>query len=355
MTGLPLQFSIDLPSATPPPPPKGATRRDLLTPLPQEGHYLLVLDNSSMETFTKCPTAALYYLVHRREAHARNAALTFGGALHEGIEALLRGQSEAEQDQAILDYFLENPAPPDEYRTPPLCLQVMHHYRNRQMLPDYVWTPLSDGDLIIERPFELPLGVLDVNTRLQIPGWPAPQLVKTIHVAWAGKIDLVACVNRRNRVVDHKTTSIAGETYIPSFILSNQTIGYVWAAQQLWPTLNITGFCLNAIYLRKPLPGVTNLIARGVRNGAPTLDFFRAFYDYTPERLAEWERNALTLAEDFVHCLIRQYFPMFTNSCFSKYGRCQYHDICTLDQPVVRQRMLASEIYRDVTWSPTGQ
>jgi hypothetical protein len=349
-----IDLTIDLPAAHPPE-PKGELLRPLLTALPQDGHYLLVLDNSSMEVFTRCPTAGLYRLVQRREAYARNAALTFGGALHEGIEALLRGCSEAEQDQAIVEYFVENPAPPDEYRTVALALQVLRHYRDRQALPDYEWTVLNDGELLIERPFELPLGVLEVNSQMQIPEWPEPRQVKAIHVAWAGRIDLIANTNNRNRVVDHKTTSIAGDTYIPGFILSHQTIGYVWAAQQLWPTLDITGFCLNAIYLRKPHPSAKNLVAKGPQGGMPPLDFFRAYFDYSAERLEQWEQNTLTLAEDFVHCLIRQYFPMYTHHCFNKFGRCQYHDICTLDNPQWRSRMLMSDIYRDVTWSPTGQ
>ena len=167
-----IELTIDLPAAHPPQ-PKGELR-PLLTPLPQEGHYLLVIDNSAMEHFTRCPTAGLYQLVHRREAYARNAALTFGGALHEALASLLRRLPEAEQDQAILQYFAENPAPPDEYRTAPLALQVMRHYRARQALPDYEWSVLSDdqGEPLIERPFELPLGVLEINTRLQLPDWP---------------------------------------------------------------------------------------------------------------------------------------------------------------------------------------
>ena len=28
----------------------------------------------------------------------------------------------------------------------------------------------------------------------------------------------------------------------------------------------------------------------------------------------------MTLAEDFVHCLVRRFFPMFTNSCFDETG-----------------------------------
>ena len=111
---------------------------------------------------------------------------------------------------------------------------------------------LGDPLPIVERPFEIPIGVLEVGEKLQLPGWPEPQQIDVIHVAWSGRIDLAAKVNGRNRVVDHKTTSVAGEQFIPSFQLSYQTQGYVWAAQQLWPELLIDSFCLDAIYLKRP-------------------------------------------------------------------------------------------------------
>lgn len=103
-------------------------RRELLTPLSEEGHYLLVMDNSAIETFTTCPTYAMNYLFYGREAHARNAALTFGGAVHVGCEHIERDEgrphifkvgphnddeirvwSETDTAQAVLRYFTENP------------------------------------------------------------------------------------------------------------------------------------------------------------------------------------------------------------------------------------------------------
>jgi hypothetical protein len=208
---------------------------------------------------------------------------------------------------------------------------------------------------LIEQPFEVPLGVLEINRTLQLPGWTEPRFVEVIHIAWSGRIDLVAKVMQRNRVVDHKTTSIAGEHFVSSFQLSNQTIGYVWAARQLWPSLNVEGFCLNAIHLKRPSNGgyQPNLMARGPRGGDGPLDFFRAYFEYGPERLDQWEHNVMLQIEDFVHCIVRNDYPMFTNSCFNKYGRCQYFDVCTLEKPIVRQRFLASDAFRDVTWSPT--
>lgn len=350
-----------------------APRRELLTPLSEPGEFLLVMDNSSIETFTTCPTYAMYHLVYAREAHARNAALTFGGAIHVGLEYIekLEGKefefdggeligkikrvwTETDTAQRVLRYFTENPTPPDEYRTPTCALEVLAHYRVRRTFPDYQWNVLSDQNgLLVERAFELPLGVLEVNEEIQLPSWPKPVRVGRIHVAWSGRIDLVAECNFRNRIVDHKTTSIAGDQFVQDFQLSNATIGYLWAAQQLYPDLDVSGFVLNAIHLKRHKPG-TPLNLKGPRGGEPPLNFFRAYFDYTPERVTQWAENALVLVEDFVHCVVRNFYPMHTKWCFAKYGKCSYHDLCTIDTPEVRMRMLQSDAFKDVTWNPTA-
>ena len=88
---------------------------------------------------------------------------------------------------------------------------------------------------IIERPFELPLGVLEVNTRIQIPEWPEPRLVEAIHVAWAGRIDLDRQHQQSQPGGRSQNDQHRGRHLHSSYMLSHQTIGYVWAAQQIWP------------------------------------------------------------------------------------------------------------------------
>lgn len=364
-----MSIDITLPTSdvsTHPVDPIPRPRRELLTPLPEPGHFLLVVDNSAVETFTTCPRYAQYYLTFAREAHARNAALTFGGAVHKGCEAIelfeghetifsteTRIWTEADTAQVVLKFFTENPTPPDEYRTPQNALELLAHYRVRKTFPDYHWNVLADEKgLLVERAFEVPLGVLEVNAEIQLPTWTEQRFVKCIHIAWSGRIDLIAECNNKRRVVDNKTSSIGGDQFIQDFQLSNQTIGYVWAARQLWPDLNIDGFCLNAFHLKKPSPG-RSLVDSGPRGGQAPLQFFRAYFDYSESRIAQWEHNAMTLCEDFVHCLVRDEFPMHVKWCFNKYGKCQFHDICTIDEPDVRIRMLQSDAYKDVTWDPT--
>lgn len=329
-------------------PPAGDVRRPLLTPLPTPGEFLLVIDNSSLEKWKRCPKAAYYYLVLGREAHARNAALTFGGAVHVGLEKLLRGEPDEIQVTSIIKHFTENPTPPDEYRTVETAVSVLGHYRQRASFPDFAWEILADTNgLIIERAFELPLGVLEVEIEL-----PDFGRIDKIHVAWSGRIDVVATVNGRNRICDHKTSSISGDQFVQSFQLSSQTVGYVWAARQLWPELDVTGFCLNAIHLKKPGKG-QGLMDRGARGGEPPLSFARYYFDYATARMDEWANDTLTHIEDFVHCLSRGVFPMNDRQCFDKFGQCPYFPVDIIDDPVVRERFINSEQFKEVTWNPT--
>lgn len=361
--------------------------RQLLTPLPTPGHFLLVIDNSSLEVFTTCPQSAYYKLVLKREAHARNAALTFGGALHEGLEKFLHNQFNAdrgpvlkneadeEENQAILKFFTENPAPLDEYRTVQNALAVLAAYRQRAALPDYQWEIQSDATgPIIERAFELPFGAVTVNdwikmswamelptpaprSQLQIDKWNNGQFVwvEQVHIAWSGRIDAIARCGNPNvvRVVDHKTTSIMGDSFMQDFQISNQVLGYVWAARQLWPDLDVSAFCLNAIHFKKPT-GSGPITAPGPRGGPSALSFVRGYYEYSPQRLEQWAENCLAIVSDFIHCLVRDFYPLATKWCFGKYGKCQYHDVCVQDDPKVRANMIHSDMFKQVTWNPVA-
>lgn len=356
-----LTLSLDLTGVNLQPEPTVAyPLRQLLTPLPTPGHFLLVIDNSSLEVFTTCPQSAYYKLVLRREAQAKNAALTFGGAIHEGLEALLSGEDEATQNERIVSFFTNHPTPLDEYRTVNNALAVLAAYRFRATLPDYQWTIQSDANgPIIERAFELPLGVLEVGAYIQMPWLNAGDndgkeiFVDQIHVAWSGRIDAIAHCNNAIRVVDHKTTSIAGDQFVQDFQISNQVLGYVWATRQLWPDLAPSGFCLNAIHFKKPT-GNGSITEPGPRGGPSALNFFRAYFDYSEARLNEWSTNCLAIVSDFIHCLVRDQFPRHTKWCFGKYGKCQYHDVCVQDDPAVRQNLILSDMFKPVTWNPTA-
>lgn len=363
-----------------------STRRRFLTPIPSApGEFLLVLDNTGMEKIKRCHMAGRNYLIASREAHAKNSALTFGGAIHEALELHHKNEwhqqtntpyNEDEdlaieaQASAIHRFFADNPTPPDEYRTAQSACEVMKFYRQRcnvGLYPDYEWEILADAKgPIIERAFELPLGTIKTDawvswsegmgdyTEEPIPGGEKLVKIDVVHIAWSGRIDLITRRGSVNRITDHKTSSIDRDDFMQQFHLASQTIGYTWAAQQLWPDLSISGFCLNCLNFRKPAKShVGELTSRGPRGGDAPLNFFRAYFDYTPARVSEWYSRTMTTIEDFLHSFVRDYFPLNDHSCFGKFGRCEYHDVCLEDKPEVAGALLNTDAFKNVTWNPT--
>lgn len=369
-----ITISLDINSVVLQPPDAAtAKRRSFLTPIPDlPGEFLLVLDNTSLDKIKRCHYAARNYLILGREPHVKNAALVFGGAIHEGLErfhwneyATATGIDDKygtdDQDQAIRSFFLDNPTPPDDYRTVTAALAVLAAYRRRSnplLYPDYEWEILADAEgPIIERAFELPLGVIEVNHFINLNGSIKEEdnfFVSRIHLAWSGRIDLLTRYSGRARITDHKTSSIDGDSFIQAFMISSQTIGYTWAAQQMWPELNVEGFCLNCLRFKKPaLSHKGPLEASGPRGGDAPLAFFRSYFDYSPERIELWKSDTIAMIGDFIHSLVRNQFPLNDRACFDKFGRCSYHDVCVNDSPAVRETLLAGDSFKPVTWNPT--
>src|SRR6266403_732591 len=80
-------------------------RREFLTHI-EADDYLLVMDNTAAEKVIRCPTAGYYYIIQGREPHAKNAALTFGGAIHAGIEHFLRDEGQIRVDSETKEKFI---------------------------------------------------------------------------------------------------------------------------------------------------------------------------------------------------------------------------------------------------------
>lgn len=379
-------LTINLPTSsiqTLVPSPPDNQRRPFLTPIPGcPGEFLLVFDNTSLDKLKRCHKAGRNYLILGREPHARNAALTFGGAIHEGLDrfhheqamlALSEGKTQLDyeiekkaisefgpaiQDAAVIRYFTENPPPSSgfpDYRTVNCALEVLKHYRRRSnpdLHPDYEWEIQSDSfGPIIERAFEIPMGVLEFDG-LELDG----QTISKIHLAWSGRIDLIAKVNGKNHIVDNKTNSIEYEKFIKGFELSSQIMGYVFASETLYPEFEISSFCLNAITLKAPSKTNPNigLMDRGPRGGEPRLRFDRNYYNYLPDQIERWKRDTILLIEDFLHSFSRAVFPMNDSACVNKYGQCPYWDACTIPSEEVGDRYLSSDAFKDVTWNPTA-
>ena len=326
-----------------PPVPK----RPLLTRMPDTTNdWILQLDNTTITQLQTCPRAGQFYTIYRRQRPDRSP-LIFGGAIHCGLEHIYKYgfNSEKAAIQKILDYFAQHPYPTaGEWRTPAFAIESFQKYCTHWSLMDN-FNPISHE--WVEKPFALNIGSFEIHDNLpftlaQLTDEDSLELlrIETLHVQWSGKIDIVVDQDGSKFVVDHKTTSIGGETFVKDFELAQQTHGYMWAVQKILGE-HIAGFILNALIIRKPT-------VKGTGKGT---EFDRRHFYYTQESITEWHQDILHTIENFIHSLTSNSFPKATTWCFGKYGTCQYHDVCTLPA-AQRAFMLFSDQYANVTWSP---
>ena len=330
------------------PPVQAPPTRRLFTYDPGEHVLGLDIDNTSLEHFATCARSAQYRLVESREPSGTRMPLEYGSAKHLYLEHRLRGHAVPEAEQILVNYLGQFQSDdPKEWRTVTHAVDSMRGYE--QYWASMPIEPVQKGGQpLVEVPFRLPLCDVAIPPlpwsriapHLTNPlALPPSRVPRTVRVYWTGKIDVVAPFLGDNYVWDHKTTSQAGPTFYSDFVLSAQTHGYVFAANHLWPELNIRGLRVNIIVGRAVTP-----------TGTPH-SYERQTYVYNREHIAEWHKDTQILVSDFIAHFLRDYFPKQTRWCQGRFGTCPYFSICSA-MPSQRHIVLNSSQYSDVTWSP---
>lgn len=353
-------------------------RKRLLEPHKDEegnvvpNEYVCCIDWSSIESFTTCDRSAMWKLVYGRIGR-RGSALTFGSAIHKGLEMFYEQMADTKHygdkvmfnqavSQAVNDIFLAEPVDALEWRTPELCLSQLYKYFTKHETDDSHWRILHT-----EQAFRLPLCSVDVDawsafhqdlllvdtpgTRSTITNLPhddpdAKFLIKRIHFLWTGVIDLIINETNQTWIVDHKTTSVEGESLWKSYELSQQFQGYLWSSRELG--INPAGIIANVIYSRPPAK------SESAQKAQASKAFLRQRYFARGDRIDEWKVNMCNILQDFTHHLVTGAFPMKTQWCTGKFGTCPYHDVCSLP-PESRFTMLNTSQYEDNNWSPLNK
>lgn len=354
----PLSFSIPLPSA--PLRPSYPTRR-LLQPSPTHpDDYIWEVDYSSASKLLSCPRQGENYLLHSREASHDDSATSFGKLFHSCEELRMSlGLSDAvvqRQRELVADHFLTQPCSPTDHRTSTRMLSVLNLYNERRAADGWPQEIVQhDGEPFLERPFKIPLCTVPVNavvpfSKNQLVAYPTdfpewtkgdvPFHIRSLHIIYTGRIDAAIHESNLIFVVDHKTTS--RDDGIEQFRLSLQTRGYTWALQKILGR-TVAGCIINSITI---LPE-----AKTERAKKPRTSFDRKPFFYNEDSLVEWEQTMKSHLTTFISYLVRGYFPQIALSFKSPCSGCDYHTNCQLPLSQ-RPQDLASELYRDVTWSP---
>jgi hypothetical protein len=319
----------------------------------------LFIDNSTLSTITTCPRKAAYGVLARRQQCKPRAALFFGGAIHKALEVrdmeqqiLCTAAIEEKMINALVEYFSDCDDS-DDYRNLSYAIRTIEQYNKTFPADPQVAITLPSGEVAVELPFALPMGEVHICDSMWVKdpdinnGDPQFRHIDTIQIVFTGKMDRICEKNGRKFLLDHKTTSMGGPTFFDEFYTSHQFRGYKWATEQLLG-IEVAGVIINALVCRPPL-----------KSGSVNYTFDRQEILIDSDQVRDWQTSFLQAVETFLGYHVGQpeqerpesAYPMHTNTCIGKYGKCEFFDVCQLT-PAHRNAMLFSGLYETNTWNP---
>jgi hypothetical protein len=314
-------------------------------PLRGSGELLVILDNTTIETFTTCPAK---YLLRIREGLAPkkvSSALNAGKVLHSGLEVWYKTGDLGQALQACKDKW-DPTIVSDDFRNLEKILGTLVTYTKNYPTEKFKILGVDTGDTIVEDSFTLPTGmVLDMCPVCHFDHAKEHTAVREAYLSgkcfncdlplepiqYGGIFDLLVDWAGTLYVLDHKTTTQFGQYYHTQWKPNNQITGYVWGAQEL------SG--------RKVGGAVINVIAW--YKASPT-KFDRHITTRDAHDIVEWKENVRQIANLIHRANLLGEYPLVTKSCIM-YGKCEYHMLHESSNPQVREG-LKSMYYEHRPW-----
>jgi hypothetical protein len=272
---------------------------------------LEVYSVSMLNKFASCHKAYDYRYNQMLSHENKSVNMSFGTTIHDGIATWYKTHNVPAvvnaMEQTSTDLKL-----PDNDVDPKHSLQ-----RARDVMMKYI-DRYKDNDinvLAVEVPF-----LVEVET-------------KTKPFLFAGTIDGLAEMidaenNNRLYILENKTTSRMGTSYLKGYRPNNQITAYWWALTK-YMDRPIYGAILNIIYL---LTKETSFIRNTTRRAQWELD--------------RWEDDLRKIVEDIRMAVDDNRFYLNTSQC-AVMGLCPYHTLCNTD-PGNLANFIAAEYKSDV-------
>lgn len=293
-----------------------------------------------LTTFQSCP--AKYFLrkagwVPRR----KSAALVGGGVLHYGMAEWYRSANLDAALDAMRSKWPEDVIG-DDWRTLDKWIATMRAYAEEYPHESFTIVGAPEAPMV-ECTFTLDTGLfLDCEhcPESKAIGWiddmsrrdVCPRCGHELEVIeYGGIFDALIEFGGKVWCLEHKTSSVFPQDaskrdyFWSSFKPNNQLSGYCWASAKM-SGLRVGGAMVNAIGVYK--------VAKSA--------FGRQITSRSDVAIAEWLTNVRTVCQQIRDCERRGVFPMSTPAC-TMYGRCEYHDVHSLDNEAEREKLLAQD------------
>lgn len=322
-----------------------------LPPLPfildADGIPCLMFDNSTLSKLNVCPKEFAISWLLKRTASGDKPALNFGGGMHLGLAHRYKAlgsqpvtDTAAQEINAIFsEHFEKNPQPVGDHRTLELAQNTMNVYNKTYKKEDFEVVNGPDG-LLVESSFMVRLADMEVL----ING-----LLDVVRIYYIGRIDLIVRDSSGLWVLDHKTTSVLGQSLWDDMRMTPQMLGYMWACEQTLGTMPV-GYIVNALRVKRPTKKDEYFSDGGITKE----DFARMPEYKTAEDVARWKRNTIALIKEMFYHYNEGYFPEKRSWCVGKFGKCQFYEVCSLPERS-QASVLSSGMFADNVWSPLNK
>jgi hypothetical protein len=309
-------------------------------------HFLV--DNSKLELITTCPQLAYLSIIRSLRPSGESPALRYGGFIHRALAYRYRriGQghewSEDVQIRILQHAFTKAPCDIEGWRNLDSAVKTIRAYNAAWIADSVVVAKRSNGLPLVEQPFAVDTGV-------------------TLHgrrIVYIGRIDLVLDTSNGLLVVDHKTTSLLGDSFWLDQAVSPQHRGYCWALKETLGQRPM-GYEVNAVATRESIvnfdfdPITGRLITTGKSKAVPC-EFARSpLTTVSDGQLHEWYDNMLCIVDNFLSYVDRGIYPSHKKHCVHKYGICPFYHVCNSSLSFDdREAALQSSAFVENTWSP---
>lgn len=329
----------------------------------------LFVSGSFLETIARCAQESEYTKLTARVAARSKSGMNFGKHIHSALELHYRLQefSLTQQDitqrvsTLLQQEFESSPNDTDDFRTLNWAVEnykrftEFARFESFELLtyPEARTCKYCEGKggeclwcngtgkhkIMAEVPFAVHL--FDYQNQLR------PVIPVYLH----GYIDLPIKVEGMYFIRDFKTTLRLGDSFWQQHKMSIAQKGYCYGFEQT-TKLPVTGHVITAIRTAQPPIHVTE--GRASKTGKVTKidDWWKEsimeqrMYLGDGE-LTEWKKNAEWLVRKFLFHYENEFFPKETTQCVSKFGACQYYDVCSTFPPEIRASMLSSGMFMD--------
>ena len=284
-----------------------------------------MIDSTILSAFTDCPLKAFREYCLQLGPLTPSIHLHAGGAFARAIEIIRRAWWEKELNKdhcldegfkAFTEYWGDFEAP--EYgsgskKTYERMWDAVLYYFNEYPLDTDPIKPYEfpDGQRAIEFTFGIPLPISHPET-----GDP---------LIFGGRSDMIGTYNNMLAIIDEKTASALGDSWVKKWKMRGQFFGYVWAAREMG--IPVSTAIIRGVSILKTKFNNIQVVETG----------------YSDFMINRWYWHMLWKVEQFVE-YFRDYkssnvrtpeevFPMAFGEACTNYGGCMFVDLCTSKEP----------------------